>query len=151
MTLGRRCPDCARSAELPLDRPDGSSDVVAAAAHRFDQRRLFRVVLDLVSNPGGTWTSIIRVARSFLAIAQPALGGVLHGRIRGGAGRQFSPYRKSLPHLRSGQDIPGFLPIGARIISSAIRRRNVSHRQEHLLTDGRRCVYRVTSLEGTDS
>ena len=24
-------------------------------------------------------------------------------------------------------------------------------RQEHLLSDGRRCVYRVTSLEGTDS
>jgi hypothetical protein len=48
-------------------------------------------------------------------------------RIRGRAGRQFSPYRKSLPHLRSSQNVPGLLPLRARIVSSRIRRRNVSH------------------------
>src|SRR3984893_4778699 len=43
------------------------------------------------------------------------------------AGRQFSPHRKSLPYLRSGKDMPGLLPVRARIVSGRIRHRSNSH------------------------
>ena len=55
------------------------------------------------------------------------------------------------PIFAAAKTYQGFCRSELELFRAGIRRRNVSHRQEHLLTDGRRCVYRVTSLEGTDS
>ena len=55
------------------------------------------------------------------------------------------------PICAAAKTCQGFCRSELELFRAAFGTEALVMRQEHLLSDGRRCVYRVTSLEGTDS
>jgi hypothetical protein len=72
--------------------------------------------------PTAVRLSLAPVRKIASALSRPCALKRLYGRIRGEAGRQFSPHQ--LRHLRSGQKVPGLLPVRTGIVSSRTKKQD---------------------------